>query len=249
MQDFRIPLLIWPETTLDEVVEILHKSPNFYFDFLGHELDSNITLEEAYQEVYGMTREEYRTEIQKSYEEYQKRMTVFSEEIRKEAQERKERILNRAKEIIPEDQMDVFEKVYVLLGRNFFAEVENRNYEYLELISYLNRDDYSLEEAEKMFKKIRTRYIDSNAYLLKSIKLLSKHGDALYDLLYDEDAIKRFEESRKKFTKTFPKVTISSLDYKRSPTLEEKITAYDRQITTHSLLGYSLSKKEGKSLK
>ena len=248
MQSFRLPLFIWPETTLDEVVELLHKSPNSYFDFLGHELDSNITIEEAYQEVYGMTREEYRTEIQKLYEEHKKRMAVLFEELKKEAQEREERILNRAKGIIPENQMDIYEKAYSLLGRNDSVEGENRNNEYLELISYLNNDDYSLEKATEMFKKIRTRYVDSNAYLLKSIKLLSKHGAALYDLLYDEAAVKRFKESRKRFIKTISKIT-KSLDYNRPLTQEEELTSYDRILTAHRLLGYSLSKKEGKTLK
>ena len=249
MQNFRLPLFIWPETTLDEVVEILHKCPNSYFDFLGHELDSNITIEEAYQEVYGMTREEYRLEMKKSYEKHQKFMKELFDKIRREENEREERILNRAKEVIPEDQMDVYEKVYNLLWRIFYVDGENKNYEYLELIYYLNSDDYSLEEAEKRFKKIKTRYVDSNAYLLKSIKLLSKHGAALYDLLYDEDAVKRFEEAKAKLASSFPKNLILLPETHRKPTEEELLESYDRRLTAHRLLGYRLSKKEGKTLK
>ena len=69
---FEMPLFGMVEFTLDYVVSALQGSNSseirFYVDFLGHRLYSDtVTLEGAYQEIYNMSREEYRESLREIY--------------------------------------------------------------------------------------------------------------------------------------------------------------------------------------
>ena len=129
----------------------------------------------------------------------------FNDLIREMNEKEKNRVMEKAKELVPEEHMDIMAKVYKILTGHYYVFRESKSYEYLDLLAYLNNDDYSIEEAEKMYKSIETKFVPDDAYLLKSIKLLSKHGDVLYDLLYDEEAVKRLKESVAKFRSLFYK--------------------------------------------
>ena len=90
-------IFMWPELTLDDVVYALIQAKNddfnYYYDFLGHILESDtVTLEDAYLEVYGMTREEYRKNLEKQYKKYEENLHRQFEINRQEAALRKEKI-------------------------------------------------------------------------------------------------------------------------------------------------------------
>ncbi len=59
-------MLLCPENDLDKVVHILRSFKNdkcnYYVDFYGHILESDtVTLEDAYQKIYGMTKEQIKS--------------------------------------------------------------------------------------------------------------------------------------------------------------------------------------------
>ena len=69
---FEMPLFGMVDSTLDYAVSALQSCKSdeirFYIDFLGHRLYSDtVTLEGAYQEIYNMSREEYRESLREIY--------------------------------------------------------------------------------------------------------------------------------------------------------------------------------------
>ena len=72
MVKFEMPLFGMVDSTLDYAVSALQSCKSeeirLYIDFLGHKLCSDtVTLEGAYQEVYNMSREEYRKALKEIY--------------------------------------------------------------------------------------------------------------------------------------------------------------------------------------
>jgi hypothetical protein len=77
MEKLEMPMLytLICDSNLDDVVNALTKAKNdtinFYYDFYDHRLYSDsITLEDAYEEIYNMTREEYQKMIKETMDKY-----------------------------------------------------------------------------------------------------------------------------------------------------------------------------------
>ena len=233
---------------LDDVIKLLQSNKNddinYYYDFHSHRLYSDtVTEESAYNEVYNMTREEYRKQLKESYEEHKRikkeRMMKLKKsfiesikEIKKELEEDKKKIFDKARTIIPEDKMYIFDEVY----NKAFLFPSSDSYVYLDLLELLNREDYSLDEAKKIFKRIQPHIVLIDCLLLKSIKELSKYGYVLFDELYDEEKEKEAQRIRDEFVARFSKPIINK---KWNSTEDELLTTYDR----HKELTYQLSKE------
>ncbi len=198
--------------TLEETVEMLqdekdHPTFKYYCDFLGHRLYADtVTVDDAYLEVYGITREEYKKQLKKSYDEYMRRTTEFFKKQRLESEERKRQLYDRAKGMIPEEKIELFDKAYsILISKNLFNH-DNHN-AFLDLIAYLNQDDCTLEEAVIMFKQIKTHHEPQDSMLLKIIKALSSHGSLLFNELYDENREKQAIEAQERFAEYYKNLT------------------------------------------
>ena len=245
-------IFMWPELTLDDVVYALIQANsddfNYYYDFLGHVLESDtVTLEDAYLEVYGMTKEEYRKILKKDYETYEANLQKQFENNRREAALRNERIHERARNIIPEDKMEIFEQAYKLVKTMNFYNI-NREEDFINLLEYLNSDDFSLDTAAEMFKNMTRRRtimdIIQNSDLLKCLRHLVKHGEELYGLLYSEEDEKRARESLEKIRRNPIEIPTIDIFPTRKPTEEDRLNAFDRRITTLSQIGYHFKQEK-----
>ncbi len=248
-------ILFWPETNLDIIVKSLQSMKNdqynYYFDFLGHNLESDtVTLEDAYLEVYGMSREEYRKKLKESYEAYKNHLSEQFRIHREENELRKQKIHDIAKGVIPEDKMPIFEEAYeILCIRHPLSETIQL--EFVEFIKYLNSSEFSLQEALAKYKRFIPRLTISNYDLLRCIKELSVHGSELYDILADEESVKRVKETIQTYQIAHNLDTLPGFKLPE-PTEDELLTSYDIKRTTYALLGYSLSQNkdpEGMGLK
>ncbi len=77
MEKLEMPLLITfaADNNLDDIVNALkvakNDNVNFFFDFYYHRLYSDsVTLEDAYKEIYNMTKEEYQKMIKEVMDNY-----------------------------------------------------------------------------------------------------------------------------------------------------------------------------------
>ena len=109
-KEFPMLYLLVCEPNLDDIVKSLQSmkndTTNYFYDFLGHRLYSDtVTLDGAYEEIYKMSRQEYREKLQESYETYRTKEKEKLENIRKEVLEKKSRIYEQAKRVILEDQI------------------------------------------------------------------------------------------------------------------------------------------------
>ena len=234
-------IFMWPELTLDDVVYALIQAKsddfNYYYDFLGHILESDtVTLEDAYLEVYGMTREEYRKNLEKQYKKYEENLHRQFEINRQEAALRKEKIYASARNIVPEDKMDIYRQAYELLVvMNPIAD--DKQEDFLKLLEYLNRDDFSLDTASEMFKQFSRRHTIVNIIecfdLLKCIRHLAKHGEELYGLLYSEEKEREVKETLERIRGHVSSIVeLKPMKEPRKPTYEQKLNSFDRRMTS-----------------
>ncbi len=254
MEKIEMPLLgmCYP-VNLDSIVDVLIRCKsdtfNYYYDFCGVKLYSDtVTLEDAYQEVYGMTREEYRIKLDKAYQKYLVEMEKLNKEMHEEYKASKDKIFKRALEVVGEDNMDIFNNVFNKLSSPFSNLNEEIMNDFFNLIEYLNGDDYELETAKTMFRKIQPRGITDYNYVLKAIKVFAIHGDILFDELYDEEREKSFMEGialLNKRHKIEPIIIPSTREY----TYEDELDSYDRRRTSMLLAGYYLCKIDDKEEK
>lgn len=211
MKKMKIPTMfpLICESNLDDIVELLQSmkndTTNYFYDFLGHRLYSDtVTLDGAYEEIYKMSRQEYRKKLQESYETYRTKEKARLENLRKEVLEKKSRIYEQVKKVIPEDKMYLFDEVLkVIMPYGIYFSDEKNVQLFLELLEQLNNDNYSLDAAKELYNKIQSRHILDNCCLLKAIKQLSVHGSALFDELYDEERELRAKKSQEQMASIF----------------------------------------------
>ena len=257
MEKTRMPyLLFWPETNLDSIVKHLQSMKNdkynYYFDFLGHTLESDtVTLEDAYLEVYGMSREEYREKLKESYQKYQQILEETAKARREKKEKEKQKIHDMAKGVIPEDKMPIYEEAYRIIQDKYFTIYETQ-LEFIDFIKYLDSDDFKLQEALATYKKFMTMDIFSNYDLLRCLKELTVHGVELYNALVDEEEVQRLKANIRRY-QLAQNLDIFPLNYKfPEPTEEDLLTSFDIRRTTNAFFAYSLLPKkdsEGKGLK
>ena len=245
-------LLFFGYHNLDSIVNDLQDSKNdeinYYYDFLGHRLYSDtVTIESAYQEVFDMTREEYRDMLEKQYQQMKKIREEFFKKTREEALERKERIINLALEVIPEDKMQIFIDELPNIG-DLYPYNEERAKCYLEIIKELNNDNYSLDKVKELFTTIKPFDTPGISSLLKSIKVLAKHGDVLFNEYHDviETAEQLINDMKKNIE-----------NYINSPILPEKkitidhdkeLDMFDIKLTLLRECSYQSSEENNKTL-
>ncbi len=211
---------------------------NFYYDCGNHRLYSDtVTIESAYQEVYNMSRQEYWEKQQKEHKNYLKELDKLSAKRKAEEQEKKENIKRKAQEIIPEEQMSIFEKVLeILYPVGFCCSTEEKVDIYFEILKELNKEDYLLEIAKNNYHKIRPRYVIEDCRLLRSIKMLSTNGYALYDELYDEEREKRAKDVQFRSAKALESIILpTSSSFGETPIKEEKPKEYALTNKKHLL--------------
>ncbi len=248
MEKIRMPyLFMWPEMNLDTTVHCLQAAKsdkfNYYYDFLGHVLESDtVTLEDAYLEVYGMTRAEYRTRLKESYQRYCKNLEEQFRIRQEEDQKRRQKVFDTAKGIIPEDKMGVYEEAYDLLSIIRLLD-DNIHLEFLDFIKFLNSSEYTLQQALEKYKRFMASNIFSNADLLKCIRDLSVHGSELYDALVDEETTKRLKDNLF-FKGNHDLSRILEIDKPKEPTEDDLLTSYDIKMTTYALIGYHSSQEK-----
>ena len=222
------------EPNLDMVVGWLQslKSDriNWYFDFFGHRLYSDTTtLESAYKEVYGCTREEYMKKILENYKKYKQARKELSEKTRRKNKKYLEKYRHMASNVFPKDKMDMFDDVMKLLNSYYmdFGMIEEKFKIYLEILIELNKEDYSLAKAEELFNNIKDRLITINFDILRTIKELSIHGEVLFDKLYDQEK----DEELKSTKLEIPSLASSSMGNYVPLTEDEEAIRHDRTMT------------------
>ena len=249
MEKRQFPMFYSPlcEGTLDDIVKTLQEMKNnkvnYFYDFLGHNLYSDtVTIDGAYQEVYKMSRDEYRNKLREEYKNHLQREQQYIESMRKKRLDREKQIYDQAREIIPADKMNIFDEVLnSLLPRGIFQVNEVTLNTFFELLKELNKEDYSLSRAKELFEKIMPKNIAHYLSLLKCIKQLAIHGNVLFD-----EKEKQIIEAQKGYARIVlpPLTPIPSFDNQNSEQSEEsELTLFDRKVTGMSLLAYSVSKK------
>ena len=253
MEKYRVPYTFYSsKANLDIIVNGLQRAKsanyNYYFDFLGHILESDtVTIEDAYLEVYGMSREEYRKKLKEKYELYKISLEEQSRLFKEEEQLKKQKIQDVARGIIPEDKMSIYEEAYKILEIRYFMN-DAIQIEFIDYIKYLNSSEFSLQQALTMYKKFILRLTLPNYNLLRCLKELTIHGNELYNALIDEETIKKEKESIEAIHNLnfLPRIKLPE------PTEEDLLTSYDIKITTYALLKYAMGKnknEEGMTLK
>lgn len=248
-----MPLLIFVGYhNLDSIVNYLQNSKNdeinYYYDFLGHRLYSDtVTIESAYQEVFDMTREKYRDMLEKQYQEMRKKREEIFEKSRKEALERKERIINLALEVIPVDKMQIFINVLPSIG-DLYPYDEDRAKCYLEIIKELNNDNYSLDKAKELFNSIKPFDTPGISSLLKSIKVLAKHGDVLFNEYHD--VIETAEQLINDMKKNKEQYILSSMLPETKITIDHdrELDLFDTKMTFWREYSFQTEKDNNKAL-
>ena len=251
MEKIEIPIvgLLICEPNLDMVVESLQSAKNdtinYYFDFFSHRLFSDtVTVENAYEEVYGCTKEEYKQKMLENYRKHEEAKKTIFEEKRRENLECKNKYRKIASEVFPSDKMYMFDKVIELLDTYHLSLdlIEARFNAYIEVIRELNKEDFSLNKAEKLFNSVKGIHSFENMNLLFTIKEIAIHGDKLYDLLFDSKLYEKINSN---------KIEVPSLanDFLKEEYFseEEKAEYYDREVTTLTLGLYHFTKSMDKN--
>lgn len=134
------------EHAVSELLEYKKRGELVYCDFNGHMLYSdNVTIDSAYLEIVGMTKEEFDREQERQREEYRKR----EEEHKAKVPELTKEWIEKGHEILDEKYWDYWDECVPIRLSDLYHGMELKCC--LDIVKPLN-DGCSLEEAKKIIE-------------------------------------------------------------------------------------------------
>jgi len=131
---------------VNELLEYKENGISVYVNFNGHKLYSeNVTLENAYLEITGKTKEEFDSVLKYTVEKFRKE----SEEHESKIPELSKIWIDKGKKVLSEDKWEYWSKIVPVRLGDFYRGMELGNT--LDIISSLNENDFNM--AKEKFDK------------------------------------------------------------------------------------------------